>query len=500
MDQGFPSNLFRVGGSPEAIQVATAGYQRFGRAASQAADRITGIDTGQFVGPEGDQFRQKLNSDLPPHLHVTGQAFTKVASALAEFASQLADLQATMRPVAERAPGAWQRLQAAKAAVADARAADQAHDAAQQQGQHAAANAAANHRASPPAAPEAAAAYRVATPGAQGALSAAQQEWDALVHKATNLRSEMAAASDRCSKAIEAARAMRFKSPPGEFDVVGQAQDFVREHKDTLKSVSGALKIASAVVMAVGLALQAIPVVGNAVGGALLVAGGVMGAAAVGIDLAVYSATGDGNLTSIVVDAALTVIPVGRLAKLGKSAFSMAKDWSFLARGTSSVTEPAIHAASANPRMARWFLRDQHPWMNGENAINAPRFRAKTPGYTLNCSNNVVTVGHRLNGVEVSTAPLHSPRWPDPAALGNPNARFRGVSNYDEVIKDMHARGEGSRGVVYISRPGNEIDPPSAHVFNVVHGPHGVEFLDGQTGTLAELEQNVDRVQYMPYR
>ena len=380
----------------------------------------------------------------------------------------------------------------------DARAADQAHDAAEQQGQHAATNAAASHQPPPPAAP---AAYRTATPGAQGALSAAQQEWDALVHKATNLRSEMAAASDRCSKAIEAARAMRFESPPGEFDVVGQAQDFVREHEDTLKSVSGALKIASAVTAA-GLALQAIPVVGNVVGGVLLVAGGVMGAAAVGIDLVVYAGTGDGNLTSIVVDAALTVIPVGRLAKLGKSAFSMAKEWGFLARGTSHVTEPAIHAASANPRMARWFLRDQHPWMNGENAINAPRFHAEVPGYTENCSNNVITVEHRLNGVEVSTAPLHSPQWPDPAALGDPSLRFKDVSSYDEIITDMHARGEGARGVVYINRPGNPtlFLQPSAHVFNVVHVPHGVEFLDGQSGTLADLEQNINRIGYMPYR
>jgi hypothetical protein len=500
VEQAYPAHLFRIGGSPEAIQIATVGYQRFGHAASEAAQRITGIETAQFVGPEGDRFRTKLNSDLPPHLRVTGQAFTKVASALAEFASKLADLQATMRPVAEQAPRAWQRLQAAKAAVADAPAADQAHDAAQQQGQHAAPNAAASHQPPPPAVP--AAAYRVATPGGQGALSAAQQEWDALVHKATNLRSEMAAASDRCSKAIEAAKAMRFKSPPGEFDLVGQAEDFVREHKDTLKSVSGALKIASAVVTAVGLALQAIPVVGNAVGGVLLVAGGVMGAAAVGIDLAVYSATGDGNLTSIVVDAALTVVPVGRLAKLGKSAFSMAKDWSFLARGTSHVTEPAIHAASANPRMAKWFLRDQHPWMNGENAINAPRFHGEVPGYTENCSNNVITVEHRLNGVEVSTAPLQDPRWPEPAALGDSSLRFKDVSSYDEIIKDMHARGEGARGVVYINRPGNPalFLQPSAHVFNVVHGPHGVEFLDGQSGTLADLEQNINRIGYMPYR
>lgn len=90
MDEGFPAGLFRMGGSPAAIQTSTARYQRFGQTATQAADRIAAMDTGQFIGPEADQFRQKLNSDLPPHLRVTGQAFTQVSSALGAFASQLA--------------------------------------------------------------------------------------------------------------------------------------------------------------------------------------------------------------------------------------------------------------------------------------------------------------------------------------------------------------------------------------------------------------------------
>ena len=290
MDEGFPAGLFRMGGSPAAIQTSTARYQRFGQAATQAADRIAGMDTGQFIGPEADQFRQKLNSDLPPHLRVTGQAFTEVSSALGAFASQLAELQAQMRPLADHAPGAWQRLQAAKAAFADAHAADQAHNAAPPP-----ANVDPSH---PPAsAPQTAA---PASPGAQAQLNAAQQEWDALVHKATMLRGEMTAASRRCSQAIEAAKAMRFQKPPGTFDLAGQARDFLREHQDTLKSVANTLKSASAVVSALGLALQAIPGVGTAVGSALMATGAGMAAAGIGIDLATYSATG-GKLTNLLV-------------------------------------------------------------------------------------------------------------------------------------------------------------------------------------------------------
>ncbi|WP_338597169.1 toxin glutamine deamidase domain-containing protein [Saccharopolyspora sp. SCSIO 74807] len=482
----FPAHLFSLGGSPEAIAASAQRYERFGQNASHAADRITGMDTGQFVGPEGDQFREKLSSDLPPHLRTTGTAFSQVGQALTAFSSRLSDLQSTMRPLAQRAPELWDQVKASEGRLQRAHDANQAHLAHAPAGQ----------------VPSSAAPHSSGADAASAAVSAARAAWQDCVNKANGLRTEMSAAAQECANRIEEAKGMRFQEPPGTLDLIGQGRDFIRENKDALKNISEALKIVSAGLAVVGLALQAIPVVGNAVGGAFLVAAGITGGAALAIDAGIYAATGEGSLTSILVDTALTVIPIGKLAKLGKAAFSMAKDWRFLARPTSHISEPAIHAGSANPAMRRWFLRDQHSWMNGENAINAPRFNASTPGYVENCSNNVATVEHRLNGVEVSTAPLHNPRWPDPAALGNPNARFQDVSSYDDIIKDMHARGAGSRGVVYINRPGNPdlFIKPTAHVFNVHHGPHGVEFLDGQTGNLAELEQNVDRIGYMPYR
>lgn len=39
------------------------------------------------------------------------------------------------------------------------------------------------------------------------------------------------------------------------------------------------------------------------------------------------------------------------------------------------------------------------------------------------------------------------------------------------------------------------------HVFNAVNTPHGVVFLDGQTGTLARLEtSNISEIAHVPYR
>jgi RHS repeat-associated protein len=304
----FPAHLFDLRGSPEAIAASAQQYQRFGQSAAQASERIAAMDTGQFLGPEGDRFRQKLASDLPPHLRVTGTAFTHVGQALMTFSSRLADLQAKMRPLEQQAPGLWQQVKAAEGRLHQAQSADQAHArAAQDQAAHAPAG-----QTPPPAAP-----HTSDTGGASASLSAAHQAWQECVDRATALRTEMIAAAQECARQIDDAKGMRFQDPPGSWDLIGQGRDFIREHKDDLKSVSDALKYVSAACAAIGLVLQAIPVVGNAVGGAFLAAGTITGVAALGIDAGIYAATGEGNLTSILIDGALTVIPGGKIAKLG---------------------------------------------------------------------------------------------------------------------------------------------------------------------------------------
>ncbi len=59
----------------------------------------------------------------------------------------------------------------------------------------------------------------------------------------------------------------------------------------------------------------------------------------------------------------------------------------------------------------------------------------------------------------------------------------------------MEARGEGSRGVVYVNR-----NSGTAHVFNVVHDKNGIVFLDGQSGKVGHLEGDLAGIQYMPYK
>jgi hypothetical protein len=166
------------------------------------------------------------------------------------------------------------------------------------------------------------------------------------------------------------------------------------------------------------------------------------------------------------------------------------KDWSGLAKSTDHVGEKAIHYDSVDPKAAQEFLDSEYPWLKDVNQTGMP-------GYTQNCSHNVVAVDRRLDGHEVVATPRHVPDHVEPSYLGSSRAKghYDMVNSYDDIIKDLQARGEGSRSVVYISRGDG-----SAHVFNAVNTKHGVVFLDGQSGTLGILEKNVKSVGHIPYR
>lgn len=144
-----------------------------------------------------------------------------------------------------------------------------------------------------------------------------------------------------------------------------------------------------------------------------------------------------------------------------------------------------------DPKKAQEFLDSEYPWLRDVNNTGQP-------GYTLNCSHNTVTVDRRLDGIDVSAAPKQGGDHIPPEQLGmkdRPKGQYDFVDSYDEIIRDLQARGEGSRSAVYISRPNG-----TAHIFNAVNTPHGVVFLDGQSGTLGMLERNVSSIGHIPYR
>ncbi|AZM89268.1 putative T7SS-secreted protein [Streptomyces sp. W1SF4] len=179
-----------------------------------------------------------------------------------------------------------------------------------------------------------------------------------------------------------------------------------------------------------------------------------------------------------------------RVAEAAAEAAANPSKWSHLARPAKGVTKrDAIHADSVDIEDAQKFLDEEFPWMRDLN-------HKQQPGYQYNCTHNVVTVDRRLDGVEVSAAPRVTGGDIPFKELGVEPSATKVVQSYDDIIKDLEKRGEGSRSVVAISRHGG-----MGHVFNAVNTPHGVVFLDGQTGTLAKLETaNISEIAHVPYK
>ncbi|HEX5496054.1 MAG TPA: hypothetical protein VFX70_15910 [Mycobacteriales bacterium] len=311
----FPASEFRVDGAPGGIRASAGQWSAFGREATDAAGHIRSLDTSLFIGPEGDQYRQGLTDSLPPHLDVTGQAYSTVASALDAFAGSLSGLQTRMRPLASRAPGLWQALQAAQGRLDSAGSADTRHS----QALAAQALTDPGGQSTPPDT------YHSDTPAASAALSTAQREWNDCLGQARKVKSDLTKAINTCVNTINAAADTRFKhNPHGWGALVSGFKNFVKDHVAGLAKLSGVLKLVSGIAGV----LSFIPVIGEAALVVSLVAGG----AALAIDASIKFATGKGSWTSILVDGALMAVPFG----LGKGVEALRG-----ARGAEALAEDA---------------------------------------------------------------------------------------------------------------------------------------------------------------
>ncbi|MGC5290448.1 DUF6531 domain-containing protein [Micromonospora sp. DT231] len=138
---------------------------------------------------------------------------------------------------------------------------------------------------------------------------------------------------------VNDAKGLRFKENPKWWDLKGQFTNFVRDNQELLAQLSGALKIVSLVA---GL-LSFIPILAPIMGPIAIAAG----AAALLIDASLYAATGKGSLTSLLIDTVLTVVPIGRLAMLGRPVLALAK------RGLPTLARGLPRVRAALPRMPR---------------------------------------------------------------------------------------------------------------------------------------------------
>jgi hypothetical protein len=94
----FPAATFVIEGDPEAVRESGRAYGRFATTAAEAANGLRGLDSGSWVGSEGDTFRGRLG-EIPPHLDVAQGAFAQVARELDGFADVLAAAQGRMAGV-----------------------------------------------------------------------------------------------------------------------------------------------------------------------------------------------------------------------------------------------------------------------------------------------------------------------------------------------------------------------------------------------------------------
>jgi hypothetical protein len=110
----FPATAFVVEGNPEAVREAGRAYGRFATTAGQASADLHGLDSGAWVGSEGDLFRARV-AELPPHLDTAHGAFSQVATALDGFADALQGAQGRMAGVRAGAEQTFSELRAAQA-------------------------------------------------------------------------------------------------------------------------------------------------------------------------------------------------------------------------------------------------------------------------------------------------------------------------------------------------------------------------------------------------
>ena len=90
-----------------------------------------------------------------------------------------------------------------------------------------------------------------------------------------------------------------------------------------------------------------------------------------------------------------------------------------------------------------------------------------------------------MAGNPASALPVYSTKGVPLSVLENQfGANFSGTVTVENITELMISAGSGARGIVFGSYGPGQV----GHVFNVVNQNGVIRFLDGQTGTVANLE------------
>lgn len=293
------SSTFSLGGDPSSIRASAQQWNSFGEAAGTASSDIKGLNSEEFEGDEADDFRSKMNDSLPPNLDRTAEAWKQIGAALKVYADKLETYQQQLSGLKTQHDNQQQVVQNAQSSVSAAQSADT-----QEKNRVTTATTALKPGEQLPPST-----YHSASGGAQSHLTEAQTSLQQTTDAANKVQSDHRVAVTACCTDIDDAKGKRFEKPPGFWGrLKNSVVDWVADHADILKKISGVLKVISAIAGV----LSFIPILAPITGPIALVTGG----AALAIDVTVKLATGEGSWLGIGIDAASMLLPgVGKLLK-----------------------------------------------------------------------------------------------------------------------------------------------------------------------------------------
>jgi hypothetical protein len=281
----FPALGFNPApGDPAALDEAAQAARQFAERLANDVATLQRMQATDWVGQAGDAFRDKVK-DLPRDLDRSRAAHQTTAVALSGYASALGQAQGRARTLEQQAAEVLRQRQAAI---------NQANQLADQ----------ANATQGGPARDQLVTEYNTMV----GRANQYVDQLTALRTQAQRLQADITSQGNQAAGTIRGASDAPYHEPHWWQKAWDGFMNWVRDNADVLKKISGILKIVSAVCAL----LSFIPVVGAFFGAAALVTGGL----ALLIDISVKLATGEGSWAGIALDAALTLIPGGKLTKM----------------------------------------------------------------------------------------------------------------------------------------------------------------------------------------
>jgi len=272
-------------GRPDTLAAVGRRVTVVGRILADAAATVARLDPQGWTGDAAEAFRARV-ADLPRDLDLAASAHDAVARTLAAYCRGLADRQHRAEEL-ERRADELRRLRAAALADTDL--------------------VAARHGPSP---------AELASPCSACSLARSRaepygDELDRVLAHARRLRDEHGSAARAAADRIRATAEPPHRKPGALARVLGRVKRWIGDNAHVLASISTVLRGVSAVLGVVSL-----------VPGFQFLAPFAMGAAgiALALDAAVKAATGRGSWASLGLDAVLTALPAGPVARAVTSA------------------------------------------------------------------------------------------------------------------------------------------------------------------------------------